>query len=296
MKATTLINRYNTESYKLLSLLHEFDKLLGCIKLPTQKRGRPPKLKPETYLLILLSKEYLGHSLRVAEHVDADLISRRRVPKSTLNYWEQKPGIRKAIKTIFSLLSEKLEKLIGYEISVLDSTKLTSWLKELVEMHALLRYKSGVLYLASYCFTSSQSLATEKIREGSDFLLADRWYDDKKVLYNVVERGYKPLIRPRGYGARGYGAKLRDDIWRDFRLRRLYKLRGVGEGFFGALALWFGQRLTAKKLEVVKLRLAMRCLLYNLRIWIRCSRLGNEIFEVRILVNYWTLPSNSELT
>ena len=54
-----------------------------------------------------------------------------------------------------------------------------------------------------YCFTSSQSIAADKIREGSEFLLADRWYDDKKVLYKVVEKGYIPLIRPRGYGARG---------------------------------------------------------------------------------------------
>ena len=87
---------------------------------------------------------------------------------------------------------------------------------------------------------------------------------------------------------------LRDKLWRDFRLRRLYKLRGVGEGFFGALALWFGQRLTAKKLEVVELRLALRCLLYNPRIWIRCSRSESEKLDLIALVIYWTHPNKTK--
>ena len=147
MKATTLINRYDIKAYKLFSLLHEFDKLLS-LELPTRKRGRPPKLNPRIYLQILLSKEYLGHSLGIAEQVDSMSIARRRVPKSTLSYWEQKAEIRKAISSVLSLLSEKLERLLGYEISILDSTKFTSWLKELVEIHA-------------YCFTSSQSIGLQ---------------------------------------------------------------------------------------------------------------------------------------
>jgi len=60
-------------------------------------------------------------------------------------------------------------------------------------------------------------MAADKIREGSSFLLADRWYDDKQVSDKVVEKGYKPLVRPRGYGARGKASKLRDKLWRDFR-------------------------------------------------------------------------------
>jgi len=128
MKATTLVNRYDIKAYKLFSLLHEFDKLLS-LELPTRKRGRPQELK------------------------------------STPSYWEQKE-IRKAISSVLSLLSEKLEKL---------------------------RYKRGVLYLASYCFTSSRSMAADKIREGPSFLLADRWYDDKQVLYKVVEMGLSTI-------------------------------------------------------------------------------------------------------
>ena len=84
MKATTFINRYDIKAYKLFSLLHKFDRLLSCIELPTKKRGRPPKLK------------------------------------STLSYLEQKAEIRKAISSVLSLLSEKLEKILGYEISILS--------------------------------------------------------------------------------------------------------------------------------------------------------------------------------
>ncbi|HDN82927.1 MAG TPA: hypothetical protein ENG50_01035, partial [Candidatus Altiarchaeales archaeon] len=76
MKATTLINRYDPKAYKLFPLLHEFDKLLLSLELPTQKRGRPPKLNPRIYLQILLSKEYLGHSLGIAEQVDSMSIAR----------------------------------------------------------------------------------------------------------------------------------------------------------------------------------------------------------------------------
>ena len=42
MKATTLINRYDTKAYKLFSLLHEFDKLLS-LELPTQKHALQPE-------------------------------------------------------------------------------------------------------------------------------------------------------------------------------------------------------------------------------------------------------------
>ena len=130
MKATALVNRYDIKAYKLFPLLHEFDKLLLGLELPTRKRGRPPKLK------------------------------------STLSYWEQKAEMKRAMSSVLSLLSEKLEKL---------------------------RYKRGVLYLASYCFTSSRSMAADKIREGPSFLLADRWYDDKQVLYKVVEMGLSTI-------------------------------------------------------------------------------------------------------
>ena len=111
----------------------------------------------------------------------------------------------------------------------------------------------------------------------------------------MVERGYLPLIIARGYGARGKASMLRDKLWRDFGLRRLYKLRGVGEGFFGALALWFGHRLNARKPEVVELRLALRCLLYNLRIRVRCSRSESGELNLIALMIYWTRPGSHKV-
>ena len=78
MKATSFVNRYDIKAYKLFSLLHEFDRLLLSLELPTRKRGRPPKLNPRIYLQILLSKEYLGHSLRIAEQVDSMSIAKRK--------------------------------------------------------------------------------------------------------------------------------------------------------------------------------------------------------------------------
>jgi len=55
------------------------------------------------------------------------------------------------------------------------------------------------------------------------------------------------LVRPRGYGARGKASMLRDKLWRDFRLRRLYKLRGVGEGFFSGFSLVVRSEINSQK-------------------------------------------------
>jgi len=57
------------------------------------------------------------------------------------------------------------------------------------------------------------------------------------LLYIIAIHNW-PLIRPRDYGARGKASMLRDKLWGDFRLRRLYKLRGVGEGFFSGFSFW----------------------------------------------------------
>ena len=107
----------------------------------------------------------------------------------------------------------------------------------------------------------------------------------------MVERGYLPLVRPRGYGARGKASMLRDKLWRDFRAEKtLQAKRSWRRLLLWALAL-FSHRLNTRKPEVGELRLALRCLLYNLRIWIRCSRGESGNLNLIALVIYWTRPN-----
>ena len=230
MKATIPINRFDPRIYKPSLLIRETKKLLKkefpeLFKKKTGKRGRPPKEYPSDYLTIIVLKEANTHSLRSAQYIDSKLVVNKEVDHCVVHYWEKK--LLKVIGKLLSKLASKLERKVDYSYSILDSTKLTSWLKKLIEMHALLRYIPGVtLYLAGIIFTSSQLKASQKLPKGKGPLLADRWYDDKHVLDEVVEKGYLPLIKPRGYGS-----MLRNKLWRDFRNKKLSKLRDVGEGF-----------------------------------------------------------------
>jgi len=70
-------------------------------------------------------KEICKVSLRYAEVLSIAYFG-VRAPKSTLHYWEVRHGdiVEEVLRTLFSLLSH-----IEYDYSIMDSTKLTDWLK-----------------------------------------------------------------------------------------------------------------------------------------------------------------------
>ncbi len=68
------------------------------------------------------------------------------------------------------------------------------------------------------------------IPEGSGFALADGAFDAKKVLNELVGKGYLPVVKPAKRKPDGFGSKIRDLFFDE----SIYRYRSVGEGFFGA--------------------------------------------------------------
>ena len=94
---------------------------------------------------------------------------------------------------------------------------------------------------------------------------ADAAYDSRRVLNIVVDRGYLPIVKPRKNRAKGYGARIRDEIFD----KKKYKRRGICEGFFGALTNWFGDKIPCSLVETAVTRLLIRVACYALRILLR---------------------------
>ncbi len=115
--------------------------------------------------------------------------------------------------------------------------------------------------------TTYESRAIERLPEGKGYFYADAAYDSRKVLNTVVDRGYIPIVKPRKNKAKGYGAKIRDEIFD----KDLYKRRGICEGFFGALTNWFSDRIPCFLVETAITRLLIRIACYALRILLRVS-------------------------
>ena len=101
--------------------------------------------------------------------------------------------------------------------------------------------------------------------EGKGYFYADAAYDSRKVLNIVVDRGYLPIVKPQKNRAKGYGAKIRDEIFDKDKYRR----RGICEGFFGALNNWFGDKIPCSLVETAVTRLLVRVACYALRILLR---------------------------
>jgi hypothetical protein len=117
---------------------------------------------------------------------------------------------------------------------VIDSTKLTDWLKSLHELFINVRVRSGdALFPVHAQLTSSEVVFVKGVPEGRRIMLGDGAFDAKPVLNAIVSRGY--------------GARIRDGAYDE----SIYAYRGVGEGVFGALTVEFGtgRRLGGRNLQ-----------------------------------------------
>jgi hypothetical protein len=87
--------------------------------------------------------------LREAEAKLSEFVCDERVPKSTIAYWERRfdPSL---IERLVRAVGSKVEELLGYIFSILDSTKFTSWRKELFEFHLLVRKVKETVLSSSY--------------------------------------------------------------------------------------------------------------------------------------------------
>ena len=90
--------------------------------------------------------------------------------------------------------------------------------------------------------TSSEEDFVREIPEGREFVLADGAFDAKKVLNDLLWKGYVPVVKPTKRKPDGFGSKIRDLFFDE----DVYRYRSVGEGYFGALSVEFGERLKSR--------------------------------------------------
>jgi hypothetical protein len=241
----------------MAALDHVLD-LMGFDSKFKGRFGRPPRL----YVKALALKEVCKASLRYAESLCRMHLG-VRIPKSTLHYWEVRHGdvVEEVLRALFRLLS-----LMDYDYSVIDSTKLTDWLKGLHELFIDVRVRSGsTLFPVHAQLTSSEVEFVKGMPEGRGIMLGDGAFDAKPVLNTIASRGYIPIVKKGSMSPRGYGARIRDAAYDE----NIYAYRGVGEGIFGALTVEFGDRLKTRREESTKTRTLLRIVIYCLKIMVR---------------------------
>jgi len=99
--------------------IHRFNEK-GIKGILTKKRpGRKPRINEK------IIKEATKSSLREAEIKYSKLICKERIDHSVIHYWEKKFDSN-LIERLVKNLGNKIEKILDYAFSILDSTKFTS--------------------------------------------------------------------------------------------------------------------------------------------------------------------------
>jgi len=117
---------------------------------------------------------------------------KRRIPKSTLNYWEIKHS--DLVKEVLRALNPLLEQ-IDYLYTFLDSTKFPNWHKDLNEFFVCVRFGETLIPVYVDLISSKVEFAA-RTPEGRGFALADGAFDAKKVLNELVGKGYVSIVKP----------------------------------------------------------------------------------------------------
>ena len=264
-------------------LIDTIKKLIPELERPNQ-RGRKPKRSLKDYLSLIVAKEARKASLRDAEASLSELVCNERIPKSTIAYWEAKFDSN-LIERLVKAVGSKIEQLLGYIFSVIDSTKFTSWNKSLVEFHLLVRKATSIVYPVAIAFGSSFLTPLKALVKGNGELLADAWYDNNLILKQMFEAGYLPIVKPnKGRGRKYYRRKARK-IWNSplIKLEERYRNRGIGESIFGSLTNWLGDRLKTSLISSTITRIGARIIAYLARIYIRITS---------FIMNFWTRSSS----
>lgn len=238
-------------------------------------RGRPPKRKILSYVLLLVSKEFERKSLRGAEARLSELICKERVDHSVISYWENKSEISNYVKEIINKIGKLLENYLDYSFSMIDSTKFSSWHKDETEFHILNRICKDTVYPVNISFLKGTVVApvSEIAEKGEGDLLADAWYDNEETIEVLFKRNYTPIICPNENRWKGYYRKKARKIYRKFKNRLAYRQRGRGESPFGSLTNYFGDRLKSVNDFAMKTRIASRVLCYQIKLLMRITSL-----------------------
>lgn len=266
------------------SSLGEINVILGILEdvlpdiPPLHGRGQPPKHPLKSYLTLIILKELKRSSLRSAETDWSVLVCGERVDHSVIQYWEDhlpKEVVEAAVRSA----GAELEKLLGYDFSMVDATSFADWHQQTVGFHLLNRVRNGAVYPVNVCGDTLDPVPNTQaaLLPGEGFLMADRWYDVNRV-FRVVERaGYCPLIKPKRNAGRGRwrrrGRRVYNLHW------RAYRQRGRGESPFGSLTNAFGDRLRSRKGSTTYTRSLARVLVYQTKLLVRARAASGSSWE-----------------
>ncbi len=275
-------SRWITEVNNLNFVLHEVKRLTKRLIRKKGGRGRPPKHNPTSYVELIVLKEFEKKSLRAAEVNLTTFVVGERVDHSVINYWERKPEIVNCLKIIISRAGQLLDKLLTREYSFVDATKFTSWKIEEIEIHVCNRIAKETVYPVGISFRTDSVKASMKecIPPGKGELLADAWYDAKKAIQVMFEKGYEPLVCPNKRRSSGYWRKKSRKLYK--QRREIYRQRSRGESMFGSLTNQFGDRFKAIDKTCMKVRTLGRIVCYQVKLLIRCS--NEKIISIDVLI------------
>ena len=241
-----------------------------------RRAGRRPKHSMKDYLKLIILKEANRSSLRMAEACYSELVCGMRVDHSVIHYWEKRFGSG-LIEELERHLGRRIEELLNYSFSVLDSTKMSTWRGDTVEFHLLVRIAgdkgSGTVYPAAVAFGSTSGTPLRAIVPGE--LMADAWYDSREVLRSMFKMGYTPIVKPAGNRERGMWRKKARVIF--YKNEERYRMRGVGESVFGSLTNMFGDRLKTSLEVSTTAGIGAGITAYMVRIYMRIRLSYTEI-------------------
>jgi len=242
----------------------------ACSKL-RKKRGRPPKHNIEDYLTLIIAKEEDKKTLRGAEARLSKNICDARVDHSVIAYWENKPEVEIIVANVIEEIGIKLQRLLGYEFSMLDSTKFSNWHHDEVEFHVTNRILKGVVYPVgtSLITTTVHEPVEEATPLGEGNLYADAWYDDNKSMGVLFNKGYTPIICPNKNRWRGYWRKKARKLYRNIKNRYGYRQRGRGESIFGSLTNEYGDRIKTLTVQATRIRSLVRIVAHQVKLLMR---------------------------
>jgi hypothetical protein len=278
-----MLPRWNSILNNLKFFLAKLEVVLSHKILRRSKRGRKPKRSIRSYLKLIIVKEYKNASLRDAEWDFSRRICRSRVDHSVIHYWEKKLP-KEVVEKIVRTIAEEVERSLGYDFSVIDATKFTSWKNQELEFHILARIVKGTVYPSSvYLGHGSMSKTVDHVLvEGDKDLLCDAWYDDHKSLKMMFKRGYTPYVSPNTGKWRGRWRHKARRLYMHPLGRQKYRQRGRGESPFGSLTNEFGDRLKTSRFDTSMIRIGARIITYLVKIYMR---IDDNLILIIILVN-----------
>jgi hypothetical protein len=268
-----MINRWDSRIEDLNLILGKLREVAGRTIKRKETKGRKPKHSVANYTALIALKEACNRTQRGAEVNISKLVCGVRVDHSVIAYWEKKEEILLAVQKIISIAGAMLKKLLSSSFTFVDSTKFSNWHIKETEIFVCNIITNGTIYPIGISFDNEDvaSPVDECVPAGNGLLYADAWFDVNEVFKILFGKGYTPIICPNKTRGKGYYRRKGRMLYRMREHRLGYRQRGRGESLFGSLTNKHGDRLTSKADIVMKVRIASRILIYQLKILLRAT-------------------------